>query len=46
MQATWADIGKARAISKWQPEVGLEEGIKRTVAWTEENWQWLKDMPV
>jgi hypothetical protein len=34
MKATWADISKARDIFDWQPQVRLEEGIKRTVEWT------------
>jgi len=39
MQATWADISKAQKLLNWQPQVSLEEGIKRTVEWTENNWQ-------
>jgi UDP-glucuronate 4-epimerase len=31
--ATWANIGKARELLGWQPEVGLEEGVRRLVAW-------------
>jgi nucleoside-diphosphate-sugar epimerase len=46
MQATWADISKAKRLLGWEPEIGLDEGIRRTVAWTEENWKWIKDMPV
>ena len=42
MKATWADIRLARKHLGWQPEVGLEEGIKRTVHWYLENRQWLK----
>ena len=34
---TWADIGKARGLLGWTPEVGLEEGIRRTVDWHMEN---------
>ena len=38
MKKTWADINKAQKLLNWQPKVSLEEGIKRTVDWTKENW--------
>jgi len=44
MKATWADIGKAKSLLGWEPKVSLEEGIKRTVEWTLENWSWIKDV--
>ncbi len=34
---TWADIGKARQLLGWSPEVTLEEGLRRSVAWYREN---------
>ena len=46
MKATWADISKARKFLNWQPQVSLEEGIKRTVAWTKDNWEWVKDINI
>lgn len=42
MKATWADIGKAKKLLDWQPKVSLEEGIKRIVEWTKDNWQWVQ----
>ena len=42
VKATWADINKAKRLLNWQPQVGLEEGIKRTVEWTKDNWKWVK----
>ncbi|MCL5779506.1 MAG: GDP-mannose 4,6-dehydratase [Firmicutes bacterium] len=42
MTATWADIGKAGRILDWRPQVSMEEGIKRTVEWTKENWDWIR----
>lgn len=39
--ATWADIEKAREILGWEPEVDIEEGIKRTVNWFIENSDWV-----
>jgi len=41
MKATWADINKAKRLLDWQPQVSLEEGIKRTVEWTRKNWEWI-----
>jgi nucleoside-diphosphate-sugar epimerase len=44
LKATWADITKAKTLLGWEPKVPLEEGIKRTVQWFKENWNWLKDI--
>ncbi len=35
--ATWARVEKARRLLGWQPEVGIEEGLRRCVAWYQEN---------
>ena len=37
MQATWAAIGKAESLLGWCPTVDLDEGLKRTVQWHDEN---------
>ena len=37
---TWADTGRARDLLKWTPSVGIEEGIRHTVAWYEANRHW------
>jgi len=39
MEATWADIDKAKKLLGWQPKVSLNEGIKKTIEWTNENWK-------
>jgi nucleoside-diphosphate-sugar epimerase len=41
MKSTWANISKAKDLLDWQPQIGLEEGIKRTV-----NWDWIKNIKV
>jgi UDP-glucuronate 4-epimerase len=31
--ATWADIGKAKRLLDWQPQITIEEGLRRSVEW-------------
>ncbi len=38
MDATWADIDKAKRLLDWEPKVTFEEGIRRTIEWTDNNW--------
>ncbi len=38
---TYADISKAKKILFWEPSVGIEEGIERTIAWYRDN-PWVK----
>lgn len=42
MTSTWADIGKAGRLLDWRPQVSLEEGIRRAVEWTKQNWDWIR----
>lgn len=35
--ATWADIGKARRLLNWAPEVSVEEGLRRSFHWYRDN---------
>jgi UDP-glucuronate 4-epimerase len=44
IKATWADITKAKEILTWEPRVGIEDGIKRTIEWFLENWGWIRDI--
>jgi len=46
MKTTWADIDKAQELLNWQPQVSLEEGIKRTVEWTKNNWDWVQKIKI
>jgi nucleoside-diphosphate-sugar epimerase len=41
MQDTSADIFKARKLLGWQPEVSPQQGLRRAVAWHQENAEWL-----
>ena len=40
MQATRADIRKARAVLGWKPEFCLTDGLKNLVDWYQENRAW------
>ena len=44
LKATWADISKAQKLLGWKPKIPLEEGIRRTVEWFKQNWNWVKDV--
>ncbi len=44
VQATWADVGRARQLLDWRPEVSVEEGIRRCVDWYRDNREWAKDI--
>ena len=46
MKVTWADVEKAKKLLDWRPRVSLEEGIKRTIQWTKENWEWVKNIKI
>jgi nucleoside-diphosphate-sugar epimerase len=46
MKSTWANISKAKDLLDWQPQIGLEEGIKRTVQWMKENWDWVQNINI
>jgi UDP-glucuronate 4-epimerase len=39
---TSADIRKANRLLGWHPEVDIDEGLQRTVAWYQANQSWLK----
>jgi UDP-glucuronate 4-epimerase len=38
--ANWADVSKARELLGWQPQVQLDEGISRLVAWYQQERSW------
>ncbi|MCP5058452.1 MAG: NAD-dependent epimerase/dehydratase family protein [bacterium] len=38
--ATWASIDKAAALLDWAPQISLEDGIARCVAWYEAERSW------
>jgi UDP-glucuronate 4-epimerase len=46
IKETWADIDKAKQLLGWEPEISLEEGLKKTVDWYLANKSWLKEVKV
>jgi UDP-glucuronate 4-epimerase len=46
LKATWADINKAKQLLDWEPKVSLQEGLRKTVEWFKENWNWLKEIEI
>ncbi|HEX2955009.1 MAG TPA: nucleotide sugar epimerase, partial [Bacillota bacterium] len=46
MKDTWANVEKAKQLSKWEPTVSLEEGIRRTVDWHLENKDWVSKIRI
>lgn len=42
--ATWADIGNAEHRLGWRPQITLNEGIERLVAWYQLNHTWAKEL--
>ncbi len=46
LKVTWADISKAKELLGWEPKVSLEEGLKRTVEWSLENIELIKNIQV
>lgn len=44
VDATWANIDKARVLLGWEPEISFEEGVSQAVAWYQQNRDWAKDL--
>ena len=41
----WADVGHARRLMGWTPQVDIQEGVRRTVDWYMECREWAADLP-
>lgn len=46
MLSNLADITKARKLLGWDPQVDLDEGLRRTVDWYRQERDWLKDIRI
>jgi nucleoside-diphosphate-sugar epimerase len=40
MMANWADVTRAGEMLGWEPQVSLQEGIARMVAWYQQERSW------
>lgn len=40
MNASWADVSKAKQVLNWQPQVSLEEGIPHIIDWYMQEHTW------
>lgn len=41
---TKADVSKAKRLVGYEPKVNVWQGLEKTVAWYEGNWDWLKNL--
>jgi len=39
---TWANIERAKSLMNWQPQVGIEHGVRNMVKWYQENRDWAR----
>jgi len=46
MKANQANVTKAGEQLGWEPAIGLEEGIRRSIEWYNNNRQWAKDLEI
>ncbi len=44
MTANLADVGKAGELLGWEPQVGLAEGIRRTIEWYRNERGWAREL--
>lgn len=44
MKETWADIAKAGRLLGWSPQIGLDEGLQRSVDWYRANQSWVREL--
>ena len=44
VDATWANIDKAKKILKWEPKISLDIGLQKTVSWYYQNKSWLSQI--
>ena len=44
LKSSWADITKAKRLLDWEPQVSLEDGIRKTIEWHQANRAWLDDI--
>ncbi len=43
---TWSDISHTRKLLDWEPEVAIEEGLRRVVDWYKANRDWVQGLKI
>ncbi len=46
LMETCADISKAKRLFDWEPQISLEEGLRKSVDWYMDNRHWLREVKV
>jgi nucleoside-diphosphate-sugar epimerase len=46
MKTNQADVTKARKLLDWEPKVGLEEGISKSIEWYNHNREWASKLKI
>jgi len=41
---TWANIDKAKQLLGWEPTIGFQTGVERSVQWYIDNRDWLRSI--
>ena len=44
IKETWADISKAERVLGWKPQIGFDEGLKRSIDWYLANREWVRNI--
>ena len=46
MSASWADVTKARKMLGWQPQIALDEGLRQTINWYQQEVGWASQIDI
>jgi len=46
MSASWADVTKARKMLGWQPKIALDEGLRQTINWYQQEVGWASQIDI
>ena len=46
LMETSADIEKAKSLLDWEPKISVDEGLKKSVLWYNQNREWLKGVQI
>jgi nucleoside-diphosphate-sugar epimerase len=46
MSTSWADVTKARKMLGWQPQIALDEGLRQTINWYQQEVGWASQIDI